>query len=223
MIHRLCLCVALLALPGLCMAGAWPREEGRTFIATGAALLEKENGIEEVEQTFYVEYGLKKQRTLGFSGFINPSVSGEGHVFLRFAPRPRPSGALIAYELGVGVKSTDLITFRPFLKTGLSWSKGLTLGTRTGWLSLDGAAFFDLDHEDHRVKLDATFGLNMSDQFKLIGQGFAEMTQFGESLTLAPSIVYAPDWGPLSYQLGAEGKFGDRARTGLRFSVWVEF
>lgn len=215
--------LALHAAPCAALAGAWPRAEGHTFLSTGTALIDTATTGTQIEQTFYLEHGLKRQRTLGFSGSVNLSVSGEGHVFLRFAPRTRASGAIMAYELGAGVKSTDLVTVQPFVKTGLSWGKGITLGTRQGWASLDGAGFFGLGHDDHRLKLDATLGVSLGARFKLIGQGFAELTRFGQSLSLAPSVVYTPRRGALSYQIGAEGKFGTGAQTGLRFNVWAEF
>lgn len=221
---RALLWLALLAAPqGAATAGPWPREEGRSFISVGSAILDTGSGGTQAEQTLYFEYGLKRQRTLGFSGSANLSVSGEGHVFLRFAPLARPSGALLAFELGAGAKSIDLATVQPFVKTGLSWGKGLTFGARQGWASIDGAALFGLGHDDSRLKIDATLGVNMGARFKLIGQGFAEITRAGQSLSLAPSLVYTPKRGAVSYQFGAEGKFGSDARTGLRVNIWAAF
>lgn len=223
MIQRLCLCLALLVLPGLTSAGAWPRAEGHTFIANGFGLLHADGAPEQNEQTVYFERGLKKNRTLGFSGSLNMSSSGEGHIFLRLPPRTRANGALTAIELGIGVKSTDLVNFRPFVKAGLSWSKSVTLHRKAGWLSVDNAILWDLDKDDHRLKIDATLGLNLSERFKLIGQGFFEATQYGSSLTLAPSLVYRPRKGRMSYKIGVERKQGDAAQTGVRFAIWTEF
>lgn len=224
MYRLLFLCLTLL-LPTLVSAGAWPRAEGQTFVASSYALLEPDSGLQQQDQTFYVERGLKKQFTLGFSGSFNLASSGEGHVFLRFPPRTHESGALTAYEFGIGAKTIDAVSFQPFLKAGLSWSKGITLRGRSGWVTVDGALFWDLDDDDHRAKLDASLGVTLSDRFKLIGQGFAEISQTGESLTLAPSLVYGLKLkkGQMNIQVGLERKFGEDARTGLRVGIWSEF
>lgn len=223
MIHRLVLCLACLISPCLTQAGAWPRDAGTAFISIGGAQLFPDGGGEEQETTVYAELGLKKNYTLGVSASLNMQSSGEGHVFLRFPPLDRPNGALIAFEAGYGAKSVDGITFHQFVKVGAAWSKGVTLRTKSGWASVETALFWDTDEGDNRLKLDATLGVSLSERFQLIGQAFGEATQYGESLTFAPSVVFRQKTGKTSYQLGIDSKHGQGAQTALRFSVWTEF
>lgn len=223
MIHRLCLILVCVMLPCAVQAGAWPRAQGTAFVSIGGAQLSPKTGAEQQETTLYAELGLKNRYTLGISGSANMDSSGEGHLFLRFPPFERPNGALFAVELGYGAKTTDAVTFHQFAKLGLSWSKGVSLARKSGWLSIDGALLLDTDESDNRLKLDATLGVTITDRFTLIGQAFAEATQFGESLTLAPSLVFRPKEGATSYQLGFETKGGQETRTAFRFNVWTEF
>jgi hypothetical protein len=223
MIHRLCLTIALLLAPAALCAGAWPRAEGTAFLSVGAGQLSPETGGTQSEATLYAEWGLSRDYTLGFSGSANMDSRSEGHVFLRFPPYRWDGGALAALELGYGAKSTDGTAFSQFVKISGSWSKGITLWDRSGWLSVDLSFFKDTDASDDRVKLDTTLGLSVSERFSVIGQVFAEQTQFGESLTLVPSLVYNTQGGRVRYQIGYEHKSGEDAQTALRLNIWTEF
>ncbi len=223
MIHRLGLTLALLLAPAALCAGAWPRDEGSVFLSVGTGHLSPETGGSQSETTLYAEWGLKGAYTLGFSGSVNMDSSGEGHIFLRLPPYRWEGGALAALEFGLGTKSVDRVTFTQFLKLGGAWSKGITLRDRSGWLSVDLGVFLDTDGSDDRVKLDTTLGLSVSERLAVVGQVFAEQTQFGTSLTIAPSVAYSTQGGRVRYQIGYEHKSGDGAQSALRLNVWTEF
>lgn len=224
MFRGLLILALFLTAPLPCLAGAWPREKGKTFVATGYAIRDpKAGGGLQDEQNLYLEHGLTSKFTLGFSGSYAAQSGGEGHVFLRMPVPNKDRAAVLALEFGLGVTSTDLSTFDPFLKTAFSWGKGLTLNDKNGWMNVDTAVLWDLENQDHRLKLDATIGLNLSERIKVMGQGFIEIRDNSQSLTLMPSLVIGTKSGKTQFVLGVETKTGSNPHTGLRFGLWTTF
>ncbi|MEP4196955.1 MAG: hypothetical protein ABJL99_15115 [Aliishimia sp.] len=206
-----------------CFAGAWPREKGTAFVATDFVVSEQSDGEHQSEQALYLEYGATEKLTLGLSVSYNPSSSAEGHVFLRFplANKERPS--VTALEFGLGAKSVDAVTYDTFLKTGLSWGRGVELYDKNGWINVDNVLLWDVDAGNHRLKVDATLGLNLTERIKVLGQSFIEVSQTSESLTLMPSVVVGFKSGKTNLMVGLETKFGDGARKAVKFGLWNEF
>lgn len=222
---RILLAVALwlgAALP--CAAGAWMRGEGEGFLSLGFRFYEeRDTGTQGVEQNFFFEYGLWPRLTVGASANYTSGVKGEGQVFLRLPIRNDDRPAKLAAELGIGAESTDGITFDPFLKAGLSWGRGLTIAGRSGWVNVDGAVQWASDDTPALFKLDTTLGITLSDRFRLMGQGFFEADEFGESLTVVPSVIYSPNWGQMKFVVGLEHKTGRDESTGIKFGLWRDF
>ena len=222
---RILLAIALwfgAALPS--HAGAWMRGEGEGFLSFGVRLFEESaTSAQNTEQNLYFEYGLRPTLTLGVSANYTSGEKGEGVLFLRLPLRNDDRPAKVAAEVGIGARSTDGVTFDPIIKTGLSWGRGLAFGDRGGWVNVDTAVQWASDDTPTLFKVDATLGLTLSDRFQVMGQGFFEADEFGESLTVLPSVIYTPKRGQMRFVVGLEHKTGRDESTGLRFGLWREF
>jgi hypothetical protein len=205
-------------------AGAWMRGEGEGFLSFGVRVFETaETGARKTEQNLFVEYGLWRRLTVGASANYTQGEKGEGVLFLRVPLRDDDRPAKLAVELGAGAQSTDGATFDPIIKTGVSWGRGLTIAGRNGWVNVDTAIQFSPNDTPTLFKLDATVGITLSDRFQVMGQGFFETDEYGDSLSIVPSVIYRPKRGEMKYVVGLERKTGREESTGIRFGVWREF
>ena len=207
-----------------CAAGAWMRAEGEGFLSLGfRAFEDAATAKQRLEQNVFFEYGLRPRLTLGAQVNYNAEQKGEGSIFLRLPLRNDDRPGKLAAEIAIGAESTDGITFDPYLKTGVSWGRGVILGGRDGWINLDGAVQWSSADAPPLFKLDATLGLTLSDRFQVIGQGLFEADENGESLTMVPSVIYTPKRGKTRFVVGLEHKTGRDDSTGVRFGLWREF
>lgn len=210
-----------LALPA--HAGAWLREEGAGFLSFGVTFFELDDTGERFEeQSLFAEYGLSETLTIGLSGSLIDGMGGEGQVFLRLPIQTRDGPSQVAAEFGLGATSDGIIV-DPYVKTGLSWGRGIQVQDRNGWINIDGNAFIGIDGSDNRMKIDTTVGLTLNDRFQIIGQSFVELTEGEDSHTILPSLVLKPAQGRTSYVVGYEHRTGARASKGVKFGLWRDF
>ncbi len=207
-----------------CAAGAWMRGEGEGFLSLRVNPYEDaESDTPSWEQNLYIEYGLRPKLTIGAQVNYTAGEKGDGLLFVRLPLRDDDRPSKLAVEVGLGAESFDGISFDPFVKTGLSWGRGFSMGERNGWINVDGAVQIATEDKPELYKLDATVGLTLSDRFQVMGQSFLEGDENGESLNLVPSIIYRPKRGNMRIVVGLEHKTGRYERTGLRFGLWREF
>lgn len=206
----------MLASPAL--AGAWMREQGTGFLSFGP--IYEETG--EVNGSLYAEYGLRPNLTLGIKFDADMTLQlingGTGFIFARRPIDIWEKPFKLAYEVGVGRSfghSNDTL-----LLTGLSYGRGITVGSRNGWLAIDGAVEWSLGDISHTAKLDSTVGLTLTDKFKVMMQVFYSQNDEANATTLAPSLIWQPRPEMASYQLGVEAEDGFLA---FKFSVWRSF
>lgn len=210
-----------LAMPA--SAGAWLRDQGAGFLSFGVTVFELDDTGERFEeQNLFAEYGLRENITIGLSASIVDGMGGEGQVFLRLPIRAPEGPAQLAAEFGLGATS-DGINVDPYLKSGLSWGRGITVQDRNGWINIDGNAFIGIDGSDNRMKIDTTLGLTLTDHVQIVGQSFVELTQGEDSHTILPSLVLKPGAGRTSYVVGYEHRSGARASKGVKFGLWRDF
>lgn len=208
----------MLLLASQAHAGAWMREQGTGFLSFGPVY--EETG--RLDGSLYAEYGVRPNLTLGVkidADMMQQQIRGAtGFVFAR---KPIDMGERqfnLAYEVGIGSTyghSSDLL-----LLTGLSYGRGVNVGSLNGWLALDGAVEWSLGDSGNLGKLDTTFGLTLSDKFKVMMQVFHSQTDEANATTLAPSLVWQPRPEMASYQLGIESESGVLA---FKFAVWRSF
>jgi hypothetical protein len=191
-------------------AGAWLKSKGSGFTSVSFSM----SWFRDTGQTSYLEFGARDDLTVGLDTGLLQSPLGETSGFaLAFARRPigpDEGPHRFAYEIGVGAAWVDGMT-SPLLKTGLSWGRGLSLGDRNGWASVDAAVVWDLGQGTHQGKLDATLGMPITNRFT-----FA---------TIAPSVVVSP-WkgdGKFRIQIGAETEVGNPENTAIKIGLWREF
>ncbi len=208
-------------------AGAWLREEKEGFFALDIRLNEDSSATGNVrtEQGFYAEYGLRPNLTIGATGTYVPNESGEAQVFLRFPLNNKDQVSKLSAEFAIGAKTLDTVNFDPFLRTTLSWGRGLQMFGKTGWVNVDGSVQWAVGGNDspHLFKLDATLGLNLTERVQIMGQTFFEADRFGDSLTIGPSVIYTFKSGKQSLVVGFEHRSGRQPRDVLRAGLWYRF
>ncbi len=205
------------------LAGAWLKKKGGGFYSFGATvLLLKNETTPRLEQTAYFEYGIGEKLTLGASFTRIQDLSMQTLVFARVPVQSWDSGARLAAEFGLGQKEANALS-APFLSAGLSWGKGLSRNDKYGWVNIDTALQFDLDTGKLRLKIDATYGMDLTDNMRLLAQGFAELSDGANSLTLSPGLILKPKKLKFEPVLSLEHRIGARASSGLRIALWKSF
>lgn len=215
------LIVALCLLAGPLCAGAWPRERGTGFVSAAVRLAWpgplSSTPPQPGYQTVYAEYGLTDRLTAGVD--LGRSVSGQSKLvaFLRY-PLPVRGDWRSAVELGLGQ-----IDGEPVLRPGVSLGRGTQNAHGFGWLSVDTVAEYGLRRNAIDWKLDATYGVALPRDRKLILQVQSGLPAGRKGFVrLAPSAVF-----PISKTFSAEvgvtiGLAGDRG-TGMMVGLWSQF
>lgn len=222
MIYRLILALFMLAVPQILAAGPWLREKGSSFTAVS---LSSNYALETASQT-YLEYGLSDKTTLigdvGMARFHYIPNTGYATFSIRRALGPKDAASKWAYELGLGAGwiGEEIL---PQLRTALSWGRGITVGEKSGWMTVEGAVLWDVTYAQHIAKVDTTVGLNMTEKTKGMLQIFTART-VGETIAiLAPSVIYSPANTKFSIQLGAESQIGHWDNAAVKIGIWREF
>ncbi|MFK7763663.1 MAG: hypothetical protein AB8B62_10400 [Roseobacter sp.] len=216
-------------------AGAWLREKGKGFLATSFQTT-RNNGN---EISIYAEYGLSDRITLGLDSTYDtdllnyvqgtgPMVSsleelpqGSGVVFMRFPLGPTDGIHKWAFHVGAGARYIE----GEFLKAaelGLSWGRGIQLGDRYGWVNVDSSINAAESPGETRTKLDGTVGLGITPKTKVMLQMFNTFVAAASYNKIAPSLLYAPGKGKLTFQIGSEYLLngGDAS---LKVGLWLNF
>ncbi|MEM6566299.1 MAG: hypothetical protein AAF665_17725 [Pseudomonadota bacterium] len=216
-------------------AGAWLREEGKGFAATTI----QTTADNATSSTIYIEYGITPRITAGIdatydSDFINFYSSdffaedtetfpdGSGIFFLRFPIGSTDRTNKWAYHVGLGARYLDGVLYRAF-EVGLSWGRGIQIGTRYGWVNVDFSYNDAPSPAEERVKLDGTVGLGVGDRSKVMLQIFNTF-EGGDTLTkIAPSYLYTMKNGVTTFQIGSEIPTENNGDPTLKLGLWYEF
>ncbi|MEP2030679.1 MAG: hypothetical protein ABJI96_18445 [Paracoccaceae bacterium] len=227
------LIVFLLFVPGLCSpasGGAWLREDDTGFTAFSSTnRVPKDLSFLNSDNSFYVEYGVTGQTTLGADLNYATVWDGldmlqEGHAIL-FLRRPigRADRSMrFAYELGIGTRYR-LLEWEGVLKLGLSMGKGIETGLGNGWIAVDGSVEFEDPSGGRLTKLDATFGISVSPRVKTMLQiQSSYRSKDIYNVDVIPSIVW--ELKPKSYMLlGVEARHSRTKTYGLKVGFWRDF
>ncbi|QUJ76657.1 hypothetical protein KDD17_00850 [Sulfitobacter albidus] len=209
-------------LPATVNAGAWLRERGKGFMSFSFA---STVDLDTVSQTF-IEYGYSDAMTLGADiGFVRPRNGFQGGFATLFATRaitPPDAQSKWSYTIGVGANwANDLVL--PHIQTGISWGRGIKLGEKYGWATVDANVFWDVTYALHVSKLDGTVGLNFTDHVAGMMQIYFVHAAGTSATTLAPSLILSPKEGPFRIQIGAETALGDISGSVLKLGLWRDF
>lgn len=222
---RLVLFVLLMLWPLMAVAGPWPREAGRNFLAVSAT--GKTGSV-------WAERGLSRGRWLVFDGRADWEGGWAGAVRLHKAMADR-GGWKLAWALGLAVEmpQTDIvIDLPPFwwpgrtditvriepmvaVQAGISLGRGLP----RGWLALDLLA--EAGSGGYRMKADATVGYRPHDRWTVMLQGHARVGMGRPSLALAPSVVWQAG-RRVKLQAGVHHDLRGR-KSVAKLATWLEF
>jgi hypothetical protein len=221
----------LLAAPQAA-AGAWPREQGETFLSfaytltTGARTLLA--AMQDIRSygSIYAEHGLTPRLTVGLDagyGLGEDATVGAALAFARLPVWTLDGGHRVAAELGLGLLDDDTDGRQVRIRPGLAWGRGFESRRGGGWLGLDAWAELRLPSGDVALKADATAGLKPNDDWMLIMQVQAgRYPDDGPLVRLAPSAVRR--LGPTTHvQLGLIGSVVGDDAMGVKLAAWFSF
>lgn len=220
-------CVTLALVLGLAsafsaQAGAWLRSKGSGFTSTSVST----NASRELSTSFYMEYGLSENFTLGadISYGVDRTAfqEGSGIAFLRFPLGPTDKTNKWAAHVGVGARYLAGF-YLPAAEVGLSWGRGIKWRENYGWVNVDTSFNRAQSPTENRVKVDGTVGLGLSQRSKVMLQVFNTF-EGGETYSkLAPSYLFAPGGGKTTFQISVEVPFAGGGESALKLGVWRDF
>ncbi|MEM6588702.1 MAG: hypothetical protein AAF641_09670 [Pseudomonadota bacterium] len=156
-------------------AGPWPRGEGEGFLSFSLDLDAEEFSDNFV--SFYLEYGLSRNRTLVIDRQETGNEIGKTFVALRFPLGPPERPLKLAYDFGLGAVD-DHVAARFGLSIGRGWSIGEDIrekpfqrkGQWSGWWSIDTRTLVFDDGVNGIFETDLTFGVQLTQRIKSISQ-----------------------------------------------------
>lgn len=235
------LLLALLLAPAPGTAGPWPRERGSFFVSTTVEAWESAlPGIPHYYGSIFVEYGLTERLTLGHKYAMGSEAGTSMDLRLGIGlVRDRPY--TLSLEVVLGERESERFLLVPladpppdatarFGSVGLGWGRGLTLGARGGWVSVEGMLTLPLEDEvpslglgGPSVNLDTTFGVTFDNGWKALAQVFAFRGDDGQSVVkLAPGVAI-PLGARMHVEIGARLLADDLEGSAVALGLWQEF
>lgn len=214
--------IFLLASAPVVEAGAWLRAKNSGFMSSSVST----NVERELSTSFYGEYGLSDRFTLGTD--ISYGVDrtffqqGSGIVFVRFPIAPTDRSHKWAAHIGLGARYLQG-DFLPAAEVGLSWGRGIHWREKYGWLNVDTSYNAPQSPAENRVKVDATVGLGLTKQFKVMLQMFNTFEGGQMFSQIAPSLLWAPGGGKTTIQLSSEIPVAGGGETAFKVGMWIDF
>lgn len=221
--HRLIACLISLVMALPAAAGPWARAEGKVFASTALRITYDPYVLMGMNPpatytTFYLEYGLGRNMTLGIDAGHSASGAHKALVFLRYTTSLLPEPHLLSLELGAGE-----INGVPTLRPGLSYGRGIDLFGHSGWLTADLMAEITDGFASTNLKLDLTAGVNLSSRLK----GMLQLhggTHSGAEPVLRISAGLATQIGDERHvELGIATDLRSFSDMEMRVGLWQEF
>ena len=213
----------LCATPSLVFAGAWPRGEGKMFVAASAEMTWPDGRALELPDIYgatYLEYGLRPHVTMGLdigSADITKSERLKAVGFVRYTITQGSSPYQIAVDAGVGTFSGQNV-----VRFGASYSKGLSIFARDAWVSLDANTLRTTQSAQFASSIDATFGVTLK-RGKIIGQISAfQAFDRTRNVSFTPSFAYYLGKGR-HLEIGARIGLSGKPDPALKIGIWQEF
>ena len=222
MSFRLIPFVTLLILAHSADAGPWLRDKGASFSSTSFS---STYYLDTTSQA-YLEYGLTANMTLigelGITRYNTAQQGGNATISMRRALGPKDGKSKWAYEIGIGTGWYGEDVF-PHIRTGLSWGKGIKWKGKTGWTTVDASVVWDITHDLHVAKIDATLGLNLTEVTSGMIQIYTAHTKGNSTATIAPSFIFKPKERKFRVQVGTETPLRNLANSAFKIALWREF
>lgn len=232
---RAALVLGLVLLPAQAAAGAWPREDGRTFLSFGIELGDSADGP---FASLYGERGLPRRWTAVLDAGMRPDGGDATAALTLRMPVDDGSGRdrfALSFGGGIGVEDGRVLAdvpglgqARPFARAGAHWGRGFATAWGDGWAGVDALADLSIpvvDGDDPATawKLDATLGLRPTDRLATILQIQTGRPVAGDTyLRLQGTLVRR--LGPaLNVEVGAVVGLAGPDTAAARLGVWVDF
>jgi len=181
----------LSGLPGVAIAGPWPRTKGETYVFVGHF------AGDEAWTSLYAEYGGPLALTFGLEVgghlFDRAGAKADGRLrsFVRlpiFKGREGLTPWLFAMEFGAGADIEESGDIAPRLDVGLSAGRPFSTRFGDGWISLDVKASIGVDAKT-RFNLSGVVGVKPTARLSVEAGLFAEFDD-NASITFAPVVQY---------------------------------
>ena len=212
---RVIVLIYLVVLGVQAQAGAWPREKGEGFLSFSTEYDDEDDAL---FTSLFVDYGITHRITAGLDlGFADEELY-KAVAFARYPISQADADWNVALELGMGVTEDEAV-----LRPGLMLGRGLTLGRKSGWLSIEALAYYKVEQDDVDVSTDVTLGLNMTDRHKLLFQlqnGNQPMDP--DYLNFASSVVIEQTPG-FHVELGMKAGLKEDGDYAFKLGMWHHF
>jgi hypothetical protein len=223
---------AALVPPQSSLAGAWPREKGKTFVSVSQTMTTgARTALEAVQDVrsytaLYAEYGLTEKTTLGFDAGLAQGNQDHASSWLALVRRPvwtSEGGHRFAVDLGLGQLDEPEWGRQLRVRPGLAWGKGFESRWGGGWLGLEASAAYRVKSQDFGLKADFTAGIRPRDRWMLIFQVQSSRTAGDDPIVrIVPSVVRR--FGDhVHLQLGFIGSVAGDDAMGVKFGTWLDF
>ncbi|MCU0908018.1 MAG: hypothetical protein MUF73_11330 [Rhodobacteraceae bacterium] len=232
---RAVLVLGLALLPAQAAAGAWPREDGRTFLSFG---IEAGDGADGPFVSLFGERGLPRRWTAVLDAGMRPDGGDATAALTLRLPLDDGTGRdRFALSFGGGLAVEDgrvlaevpgLGQARPFARAGAHWGRGIATPWGDGWAGVDAIADLSIpviagDDMATAWKLDATLGLRPTDRLATILQVQTGQPLAGDTYLRLQGTVVRRLGNAMNVEAGAViGVSGDDTRA-ARLGVWVDF
>jgi len=215
-LRNLCLILLFLALPGVALAGAWPRERGTGFVSL-AQSFSQTYGV--TYPSAYAEWGLRENLTLGLD------IGGTGAArkvlsFTRLHYSPVNSAFRAAIEFGGG-KHGGLGGHVASTAVHLGWGGKTALGN--AWADLRLGALYAIATGQIETKLDATLGVARPRGLLYMAELNATRGPRGQAtLHLGPSLA-VPLGKRLHLCVALSQELGGGNERKVKLGLWAKF
>ena len=202
-------------------AGPWPEETRGTFLSVTEDFTD---GGTRGTTSIFVESGGSERFTIGLDSELGETDDDwSAYAFVRQPLSSRSSRDRVAIAAGVGARQTPDGT-EPLIVLGGAWGRDVDNGF-SGWLSLEGSAFYGANSRETELQGDATIAVEPLDRIALVSElsikGVPGSTD-GSATELTSSIVSTIS-DSTRIEFGATLDLSGDEPTGIRFGTWLEF
>lgn len=206
-------------------AGPWPRETGAVFLAAGGSYrFDLATAATTSETTIYAEYGAGPRLTLGFDGMQAAGGGGQALVFARMPLGAADRRLKLAVGVGLGgMRLAGAPDWSGLARVSVAVGAGHDIG-RGGWWTVTAAVESDGTGQGALGKLDATFGLGVTETLQAVVQlETSGRSATGAQVTVVPGVIWR--LGPQTRLHGGVELRADRTSraAGLRLGLWRDF
>lgn len=215
----LSLLIIFLMTCGPLFAGAWPRGKGNHFFSTTSRLAaESIDGPYSIYSTFYYEYGMTDQLTVGVDFGRAVSGASKALAYARWPIGTPTIASRYSFEIGAGRISGEAV-----IRPGVSFGRGLETNLGHGWITIDSVAEYHIKSGNTDFKADFSFGIDLAPRLKMILQ-LQTGAPYGDQdfLRFAPSMVMKTT-AKSHIEFGATAGIKGDSQFGIKLGLWREF